>query len=99
MIKNRKKLKSIIATLIITFVLLVIISTSFAIFNMKNSNIINGISVKNVKLSSLNKEDAVNQLTEITNKELIAEINLKFNEEKEPDSYIMPQYVEGEEDE
>ena len=81
MIRDRKKIKSIIATLIITFILLVIISTSFAIANMNNSNIINGVSVKNIKVSSLSKEDAVKQLTEATNKELTAEINLKFNSE------------------
>ena len=80
-IRDKKKLISIITSLIITFIILVIISTSFAIFNMNNSNIINGITIKNINVSSLSKEDAVKQLTELINKELTAEINLKFNEE------------------
>ena len=81
MIKDRKKIKAIVASLIITFILLVIISTSFAILNINNANIINGIYIKGINVSSLSKEEAVNELTALMNKELIAEINLKFNEE------------------
>lgn len=81
MIKNRKKIRTIVITLIITFLLLVIISTSFAILNMNNSNIVNGVSVKNVSVSSLSKEDATSRITEAMNKELIAEINLKYGED------------------
>lgn len=81
MIRNKKKLKSIIITLVITFLLLVIISTSFAIFNMNNSNIINGIYTKNLNISSLSKDDAKKQMTEVMQKELMPEINLKYNEE------------------
>ena len=81
MIKNKKRLKTIIITLIVTFLLIVIISTSFAIFNMNNSNIINGVLVKNVSLSSLCKEDALNKITETLNKELTAEVNLSYGED------------------
>lgn len=81
MIKNKKRLKTIIITLIVTFLLIVVISTSFAIFNMNNSNIINGVLVKNVSLSSLSKEDALNKITETLNKELTAEINLSYGED------------------
>lgn len=81
MIKNKKRLKTIVITLIVTFLLVVVISTSFAIFNMNNSNIINGVLVKNVSLSSLSKEDALNKITETLNKELTAEINLSYGED------------------
>ena len=81
MIRNKKKLKTIIITLVITFLLLVIISTSFAIFNMNNSNIINGIYTKNLNISSLSKEDAKKQMAEVMQKELMPEINLRYNEE------------------
>ncbi len=81
MIRDRKKIKTIAITLIVTFLLIVIISTSFAILNMSNQNIINNVSVKNVSISNLSKEDAVDRLTEMANKELVAEINLKYGED------------------
>lgn len=78
LIKKRKKVKRLIITGIISVLFLIIFSTIFAILNTNNSKIINGISIKNIDISNLSKEDAVNKLTEGLNKELIAEIDLKY---------------------
>lgn len=78
LIKKRKKVKRLIITGIISVLFLIIFSTIFAILNTNNSKIINGISVKNIDISNLSKEDAVDKLTEDLNKELIAEIDLSY---------------------
>ena len=78
LIKKRKKVKRLIITGIISVLFLIIFSTIFAILNTNNSKIINGISVKNIDISNLSKEDAVDKLTEGLNKELIAEIDLSY---------------------
>ena len=79
LIKKRKKVKQLIITGIISALFLIIFSTIFAILNTNNSKIINGISVKNIDISNLSKEDAIDKLTEGLNKELIAEIDLYYN--------------------
>lgn len=78
LIKKRKKVKRLIITGIISVLFLIIFSTIFAILNTNNSKIINGISVKNIDISNLSKEDAVDKLTDGLNKELIAEIDLSY---------------------
>ena len=81
MIKKRKRKKIIFALLILVVLLIILFSTIFAILNMNNSNIIKGVSIKNIDVSELSKEDALNKLTEATDKELIAEVILKYGEE------------------
>lgn len=89
---GKNKIKVLIIILVITLLFLVVISTIFAIINRENQNIINNISVKNIDISSLSKEEAINRLTDATNKELISEISLKYT-----DDYIVtlkPEQIE-----
>ena len=78
LIKKRKKVKRLIISGIAIVLFLIIFSTIFAILNTNNSKIINGISIKNIDISNLSKEEAVDKLTEGLNKELIAEIDLSY---------------------
>ena len=78
MIKKRKRIRTILFTVLISILFLVIFSTIFAILNTNNSKIINGISIKNIEVSNLSKEEAIDKLTEGLNKELIAEIDLSY---------------------
>ncbi len=78
MIKKRKRIRAILFTILIAILFLVIFSTIFAILNTNNSKIINGISIKNIDVSNLSKEEAIERLTEGLNKELIAEIDLSY---------------------
>lgn len=78
MIKKRKRIRTILFTVLISILFLVIFSTIFAILNTNNSKIINGITIKNIEVSNLSKEEAIDKLTEGLNKELIAEIDLSY---------------------
>lgn len=92
LIKKRKKIKTIIITSIITALFLIVFSTIFAILNTNNSKIINGVSIKNIDVSNLTKEDAVNKLTEALNKELIAEIELSYGNDLKEN--LKPEQIE-----
>lgn len=81
MIKKRKRIKAIAFTVLITALFLIVFSTIFAILNTNNSKIINGVSVKNIDISNLSKEEAINKITEAINKELIAEIDLSYDQD------------------
>ena len=81
LIEKGKKINKILVPLIITLLFLIILSTIFAILNASNSKIINGVSIKNIDVSNLSKEDAVDKLIEAVNKELIPEIDLVYGQD------------------
>lgn len=81
MIKKRKRKKFIFITIVILVLFIIMFSTFFAIFNLKNINIISSVSIKTIDVSNLSKEEAKNRINEATNKELIAELELKYGEE------------------
>ena len=77
----KKKIKTYIFIMIsILVVLTIAFSTLFALFNMNNKNIINGVSLKGIDISNLSEEDARNKVNEAINKELVPEIILKYGE-------------------
>ena len=81
MLKNKKRKNQIIGTLILVFVFAIVISTGFALYNINNPNIISGVKVNEIYLSKLSLEDAKKLLTEVTEKELMPEIHLKYNDD------------------
>ena len=76
---KRVKLVFFVTTIIILF--LGVFSTIFSILNSKNSKIINGVSIKNIDVSNLSKEEAIDKVTEALKKELIAEIELSYGKD------------------
>ena len=61
-----KSKKGIIAVVIIAIIIiLAIASTIFAVLNLGNTKIMKGVSVKNIDISNLTKEEATNKLNEI----------------------------------
>ena len=77
----KKKIKTYIFIIsAILVVLIIAFSTLFALFNMNNENIINGVSLKGIDISNLSEEDAKNKVNEAINKELVPEIILKYGE-------------------
>lgn len=92
MIKKRKKTKFLIGLIILTILMITVFSTIFAILNTNNSNIINGVTIKNLDVSGLSKEAAIEKITEAINKELIAEINLEYGDEYKVS--IKPEQIE-----
>lgn len=80
MIKNKKRRTYIFICITILIILAICFSTIFALLNMNNSNIINGVSVKNIDVSKLSVEDAKNKVNEAITRELSPEIYLKYGD-------------------
>ena len=74
--KNNKKLIVIIFIIIFAF----IFSTIFAVINIPNTDILNGISIKGIDVSGLSKEEAIQKLNKIVEEKISKEINVKYNE-------------------
>lgn len=63
---QKKNKKWIIISIIILFIILLLFSTIFALINIGNEKIIKGISIENIDVSNLTKEEAINLLEEIS---------------------------------
>lgn len=60
--------------------LILILSTVFAILNMNNQNILDGISIKGIDVSGLSKSDAIGKLEQIYNDKLGTEIEIQYQD-------------------
>ena len=77
--KKRKKVISIIAIGVI-LVLAVIVSTIFAFLNIKNENIISGVSISGIDVSGLSKEEAKAKIENVYNEKKEKEIAVKYQD-------------------
>lgn len=78
--KVKKKLVIISVIIAVLIVLGLIISTIFALLNINNEKIINGVSISEVDLSGLSKEEAKTKIENLYNEKKQKEINLKYEE-------------------
>lgn len=78
--KSHKKaiIISIISVILVLSAL--ILSTVFALLNVNNNGMIAGIKVKDIEVQGLNKEEAVQKITEALTKELEKEVKIKIDE-------------------
>ena len=81
MIKKTKQRTYMLFFIIIIILILICLSTFFAIFNLDNTNIMEGINIKDVNISNLSKEEAKQVITDATNKELLPEISFVYGED------------------
>lgn len=81
MLRKKKRKTIIFIFVVILAFLIVAFSTIFALLNMNNTKIAKGISIKNIDLSNLTIDEARENLNEILEKQLIAELNVKYNDE------------------
>lgn len=81
MLRKKKRRTIIFIFVVILIFLIVAFSTIFALLNMNNIKIAKGVSIKNVELSDLTIDDARKNLNEVLEKQLIAELNVKYNDE------------------
>lgn len=82
-VKKNKKLIIMIIFTLVAICIIGILSTIFAIVNMGNNKILNGIYVAGIDLSNLTKEEAVKKLQDKTNEKLSSDIILKYKEYNE----------------
>lgn len=78
--KTHKTLIIVLSTIFIIALLLFILSTIFALFTSYSNTIINGVTIKGIDISGLNKEDAYKKVSTIFNNKLSESFILKHNE-------------------
>lgn len=78
--KHSHKWVIIVSILIIFIIATILFSTMFALVNMSNTTILDGITVKGIQLKGLNKEQAIAKVTEQLTEELKENIVLNYQE-------------------
>ncbi len=78
--KKNTKTKRNIIIIILAATLVLFFSTIFAVINLGNEKIINGIKIQGIDISNLEKSNAKQKLEEITQKAAEKQIILKYNE-------------------
>ena len=76
---KKKWVKPVIILLILAVIIL-IFSTIFAIMNINSDKIISGISINNIEVSGLTKEEAKGKLEAILNEKITKKIMLKYQD-------------------
>ena len=82
-IEHQKKLKSFLLLfipLLIFAILVVILSTIFALINKGTDTIFNGISIQGIDVSNLTTDEAKEKVSSIINEHISEEISLKYND-------------------
>lgn len=78
--KTKKFIIFFVIPLIVLIILLAILSTIFALINMNNTNIIDGVFIQGIDVSNLSVEDAKSKLSSIVNEYISKEITLKYED-------------------
>lgn len=79
--KNKKKKWGIPVGITITFIIIAMFcSTIFALVNINNEKIVNGVTIANIDVSGLTKEEANNKLEEIYQTKKEKEIEIKYQD-------------------
>lgn len=78
--KKNKKTKGIVISCIVIAVILIFISTIFALVNINSNKIQSGITIKGVDVSGLTKEEAKAKLELVYNEKKEKEIELKYED-------------------
>lgn len=92
MLKKKKRKTMIFIFVVIFAVLVVAFSTVFALVNLNSNKITKGITIKNIDISNLTLEEAKEKIKSNLEKELIPELNLKYNDEY--NITLLPEQIE-----
>ena len=92
--KNKKEVKTAIAVIVIITTILIItfFSTVFALVNLMNDKMIDGVKIKGIELVGLSREDAKLEIEECIQQQLSMEIILKNGEYE---TSISPSQIEA----
>ena len=90
--KKRKKKIFIILLIIFIFIIFSLFSTIFALLNISNENIMSGISINNIDISGLSKEEVKAKVENVFNEKLNKEIKVTY---VEYESTINPTVIEA----
>ncbi len=89
---KRKKKILIIILLILILIAFIIFSTIFSFININNQNMISGVSINDIDISGLSKEDAKSRVENVFNEKINEEIKVVYGEYE---STINPTLIEA----
>lgn len=78
--KAKKFILFFVIPLVVLIILIAILSTIFALININNTNIVDGVFIQGVDVSNLSVDDAKNKLNSIVNEHISKEITLKYED-------------------
>lgn len=78
--KTKKFIYFFVIPLLVLVILVAILSTIFALINIKNTNIINGVFIEGIDVSNLSKEQAKEKVNSVVSQHLSNEISLVHGE-------------------
>lgn len=78
--EENKKKKTILIISIAIIILILLFSTLFALVNSTNTKIITGIYIKGIDVGGLTIDQAKNKIKEITDNELLKDIEIEYND-------------------
>lgn len=90
--KKTVKVAVFVVTIVSLIIILMLISTVFALANIGNNKIIDGVTIKGISLVGLSKEDAKLEIEDAIETELQKNILLKYNEYE---TTLVPKQVEA----
>lgn len=90
--KKQVKLAAAIISIVTLIIIILFVSTIFALVNLGNDKIIDGVSIKGVELVGLSMEDAKLEIEEAIKNELSKSITLKY---EEYETSISPEQLEA----
>ena len=81
-INTSNKKKIVIGGIIgaVVLIILVVFSTIFALININNENIMNGVSISGIDVSGLSKDEAKGQIEVLFNEKLQKDISVKYED-------------------
>jgi len=78
--KKKKRAVIICSIIAVLIVLGIIFSTIFALFNINNEKIINGVSISGIDVSKMSKEEAKEKIQNMYEEKKQKDINLKYED-------------------
>ena len=89
--KNNKTVRKMIILSVSVIIILLFLSTIFAIINMNNDNIVNGVCVQGINISKLTEQEALEKIKSKVKKKTKRDIILKYNDYS---TSITPEQIE-----
>ena len=74
--------KNKVYVIIFTIILLFVLSVIFSVINMGNSKILNGISINEIDISKMTKEEANSKMNDLIQEKVNSILKINYNEEE-----------------
>ena len=79
-VSTKKQVLSVVIPSVIVFIIIMVISTIFALLNINNDKMIDGVHIFNIDVSNMTKEEAKNKVNEEVEKRVTTDLVLKHND-------------------